>query len=286
MNKNVERLNPLNCVMFACIFKDMESKQAMLELLNSILAEVGKEPVAEILNLTSEYPLIAEGFGLKYGRVDVMVRTLSGRIFDIEVQIAHDAITNRSIFYGARIISDEFKSGTQYDEMPQVRCINILDFMVREDNEELIQPVSMMFEKKPIREATDVFKIYHIQMPVFRKKFKTLEDVKGNPFHTWLYALGTGYQNKEEMEMLAEMSDGLKNFAQKYNVAINDPKLIRLYRMEQDAIRDENSRLAYARKEGLNQGLMTVATGMKTKGYPISEIAEITGLSIKEINTL
>ena len=44
-----ERLNPLSSVMFSCLFKDMESKAAMLELLNSILSEVGEEPVEEIL---------------------------------------------------------------------------------------------------------------------------------------------------------------------------------------------------------------------------------------------
>lgn len=80
-----ERLNPLNCIMFSCLFKDMESKATMLELLNALLSEVGEETVEEILDIKSEYSLIAEGFGSKYGRVDVMVKTFSGRTFDIEV---------------------------------------------------------------------------------------------------------------------------------------------------------------------------------------------------------
>ena len=40
-----ERLNPLNSIMFSCLFKDMESKTAMLELINAVLSEVGEEPV-------------------------------------------------------------------------------------------------------------------------------------------------------------------------------------------------------------------------------------------------
>ena len=107
-----ERLNPLSSVMFSCLFKDMESKAAMLELLNSILSEVGEEPVEEILDIKSEYSLIAEGVGMKFGRIDVMVKTRSGSIFDIEVQIAKDAMTNRAIFYGSRIISSEFNTKT------------------------------------------------------------------------------------------------------------------------------------------------------------------------------
>lgn len=293
-----ERLNPLNSIMFSCLFKDMGSKAAMLELLNAVLSEVGEEPVEEILDIKSEYSLIAEGFGSKYGRVDVMVKVRSGRIFDIEVQIASDAFTNRSLFYGARIISDEFKSGEKYENMPQVRCINLLDFLVREDNDELIQPVSLMFEKEPVREATNVFRIYHIQMPVFRKKYKTLEEVKGNLFYTWLYMLDNGYKDEGEMNMLASMTEGMKNFAQRYNIAINDPRLVKLYQMEQDAIRDEKSRLSFAmseglkeglkkgRNEGLREGTLNAAIGMKAKGYPVNDISEITGLSINEIMAL
>ena len=285
-----ERLNPLSSVMFSCLFKDMESKAAMLELLNAILSEVGEESVEEILDIKSEYSLIAEGIGMKFGRIDVMVRTKSGSIFDIEVQIAKDAMTNRAIFYGVRIISSEFKSGQDYKDMPQVRCINILDFLVREDNNDLIQPVSMMFEKEPVREATDVFKIYHIQMPIFRERFKTLESVKDNKFHTWMYLLANGYKNEEEMNMLAGMSEGLRNFAQKYNVAINDPNLVRLYQLEQDAIRDEKSRMAYAVQHAVQHTRQETnrenAVKMKIKGYPNADIAEITGLSIKEIMAL
>ena len=42
--------------------------------------------------------------------------------------IAKDEMNNRDFFYGARILSDEFKSGQKYSEMPKVRVINILDF--------------------------------------------------------------------------------------------------------------------------------------------------------------
>ncbi len=262
----------------------------MLELLSSILSEVGEEPVEEILDLKSEYSLIAEGIGMKFGRIDVMVRTKSGSIFDIEVQIAKDAMTHRAIFYGSRIISSEFKSGQDYKDMPHVRCINILDFLVRKDNNDLIQPVSMMFDKEPVREATDIFKIYHIQMPIFRERFETLVSVKDNKFHTWLYLLANGYKDEEEMNVLAGMSDGLKIFAQKYNVAINDPNLIRLYRLEQDAIRDEKSRLSFAtqetRREGIQQGLLQAALGMKSIGIEPDNIAKATGLSINEIMAL
>lgn len=280
------RLNPLHAVMFSCLFKDMSAQLAMFELLNAILEEVGEEPIVEILDIKSEYSLIAEGINAKYGRVDVIVRTRSNKIFDIEVQIARDEMNNRDFFYGARILSSEFKSGQKYSDMPKIRIINILDFIVREDNKELVQTVGLDYEKEPRREATDVFKIYHIQMPIFRKEHKTFDSVKGNAFHTWLYLFDKGYKNEEEMKMIAGISEGMKNFAQRYGIAINDPRLVKLYEMEQDSIRDENSRLDFARREGIREGMWKTAKGMKAEGLSFDMISRITGLSINEISSL
>ena len=49
--------------------------------------------------------------------------------------------------------------------------------------------------------------------------------MKGEPFLTWLYLLDEAYKNEEEMKMLAQMSVGMKNFAEQYGIAINDPIL-------------------------------------------------------------
>ena len=289
-NDNVQRLSPLNNLVFASLFQDMESAPAMLELLNAILGAVNEEPVEEILSIRSEYPLIAKSIGSKYGRVDVLVRTESKRVFDIEVQIDRDAMNNRSFFYGGRLMADEFKEGVPYGEMPKLRVINLLDFVMRDDNRELVQPIIFAYEKEPMREATDVFKIFNIQMPVFRKEHKTLDSVKGNTFYTWLYLLDRGYESEAEMETMAAISDGMRTFAQRYNIAINDPDLKALYRMEQDALHEEASRIWSAEIRGEKRGAEAEkrrnAKSMKIKGYPVADIAEITGLSTSEIINL
>ncbi|MBR1437295.1 MAG: hypothetical protein IJ587_02040 [Synergistaceae bacterium] len=119
-------------------------------------------------------------------------------------------------------------------------------------------------------------------MPLFRERFETLASVKDNKFHTWLYLLASGYKDEEEMNVLAEMSEGLKNFAQKYNIAINDPNLVRLYRLELAAIRDEKSRMSFAVREAHRAN----AIKLKVKSYLHADIAEITELSINEIMIL
>ena len=253
--KKIVRLSPLNNLVFSCIFQSAEKAgKAMLEFLNAILIHVGEEPIEEIISMVSEYPLISDSVGQKYGRLDVRVKAKSGRIFDIEVQIEKDFVNERSFFYGGKLVTNEFESGLTYDKMPPVRVINIVDFYIRDNHENVVEPVVMVYENEREKQATDVFKMYHIQMPAFRRDHKTLDSVKDDLFLTWLYMLDKGYESSEEMEELAAMTEGMLNFAKQYNIAINDPLLVRRYQMDQDAKREEAFRMSLAETKGFKRG--------------------------------
>ena len=305
--KEAIRLSPLNNLVFSCIFQSEEKTgPAMLEFLNAVLAHVGEEPIEEIIDMMSEYPLMADRPGQKYGRLDVRVRARSGRLFDIEVQIEKDYVNERSFFYGGRMATAEFESGLTYDKMPPVRVINIVDFYIREDHSHVVEPVVMVYENAPEEEATDVFKMYHIQMPAFRRDHKTLESVKDDLFLEWLYLLDEGYKRKEEMEEMAAMTEGMLNFAKQYNIAINDPLLVRRYQMDQDARREEAFRMSMAAKKGEENGYklgkedgfklgkedgqkiaqLDGARRMKADGMDPKLIARYTGLPESEIINL
>lgn len=301
--KKTVRLSPLNNLVFSCIFQSAEKAgKAMLEFLNAILVHVGEEPIEEIISMVSEYPLISDSVGQKYGRLDVRVKAKSGRIFDIEVQIEKDFVNERSFFYGGKLVMNEFESGLTYDKMPPVRVINIVDFYIRDDHENVVEPVIMVYENDREKQATDVFKMYHIQMPAFRKDYKTLDSVKDDLFLTWLYMLDKGYQSSEEMEELAAMTEGMLNFAKQYNIAINDPLLVRRYQMDQDAKREEAFRMSLAETKGFKRGeekgfkqgkedgkkanQLENARRMKADGLDPKLIAKYTGLPESEIINL
>ena len=128
--------------------------------------------------------------------------------------------------------------------MPEVRVINIVDFYVREDHTHVVEPVVLSYANNPGEVATEKFKMYHIQLPAFRKEHKTLESVKGDTFNSWLYLFDRGYKYPEETEVLSGMSEGLRNFAAQYHYAINDPDLIRHYRMIEDGKRDVATKIS------------------------------------------
>ena len=185
---------------------------------------------------------------------------------------------------------DEFKPGDPYDKMPEVRVINIVDFYVREDHTHVVEPVVLSYANNPGEVAAEKFKIYHIQLPAFRKEHKTLESVKGDTFNSWLYMFDRGYKIPEEMEVLSGMSEGLRNFAAQYHTAIHDPDLIRHYRMIEDGKRDVATQISAAetkaRREGRLEATKENARCMKADGLDVALIAKYTDFSVADIEVL
>ena len=285
------RLSPLHNVVFTCIFQnEQKAGPAMLDFLNAVLKHVGEEPIVEIISMRSEYSLIGERHDDKYSRLDVRVRAESGRLFDIEVQIEKDYMNERGFVYGGRMMLDATKSGMNYDELPEVRVITLADFYIREDRSHLVEPVVLAYKNHPSELATEKFKIYHIQLPAFRKHYKTLDSVKNDDFLSWLYLLDRGYQDEKEMEALSMRTEGMRNFAAQYHMAMNDPDLVRRYRMIEDGLRDVATRISVAEKKaearGEAAGMRATVKKFKQQGVDYALITAATGLTPEEIDRL
>ena len=130
--------------------------------------------------------------------------------------------------------------------------------------------------------------------------------MKEDLFLEWLYQLDEGYKRKEEMEAMAAMTEGMLNFAKQYNIAINDPLLVRRYQMDQDAKREEAFRMSMAVRKGEENGYkhgkedgfklgkedgqkiaqLEGARRMKADGMDPKLIAKYTGLPESEIINL
>ena len=70
-----------------------------------------------------------------------------------------------------------------------------------------------------------------------------------------------------------------------YNIS-GDKETVMLAEMREKAIMDEQSRLNGARKEGKIEGKIEVVKNLKRLGLEIKKIAEVTGLTIDEIEKL
>jgi hypothetical protein len=66
--------------------------------------------------------------------------------------------------------------------------------------------------------------------------------------------LDQAYKNEKEMKMSFEPITDIKEFAIRYNIALDDPDLLRYYRMIEDGKRDIRSQIQSAEKRGWDGG--------------------------------
>ena len=127
-----------------------------------------------------------------------------------------------------------------------------------------------------------------LDLPAFTKDEETCE----TDFERWIYVLKNmeilqrmPFKARksvfEELEKIADISALSKEDQEKYE------HIIKVYRdnlvTEQWAI---EKGLEKGRKEGIEIERLKNARGMKAKGYPLEDIAQITGLSVEEIQKL
>ena len=258
------KYNPLNDSVFNYLFSGKDMNVSMQEFIDSVLTDAGDPLIGQVKEIQTQYDVKKRVFGAHGGRLDVRVEAADGELFDIEVQTYFEpSMNDRAWFYGSSMMSEAFLEGQTYKRVPKVRVINLLDFVLRKNHADLLQPIGLLYRKEP-ETATDAFRIYNIELPKFRSTEPTLDSVKDDPLCRWLYLLDKGYQSDHEMEVLSSMTEGMRNFAQRYQFSLSDPDLRRMYEYELSARRDQASREEYAKETGRAEGMeQGIAQGMK-----------------------
>ena len=270
------KYDPLVDSVFNYLFSGKEMNTAMQEFIDSVLTDAGDPLIGQVKAIQTQYDVKKRVFGAHGGRLDVRVEAANGELFDIEVQTYFEPFMNdRAWFYGSSLMSEEFLEGQRYNRVPKVRVINLLDFVLRVNHKDILQPIGLMYRKEP-EAATDAFRVYNIELPKFRATNPTLESVKDNPLLRWLYLLDEGYKSDHEMEVLGNMTEGMRDFARRYRFSLDDPDLRRMYEYELSAKRDQASREYYAKEEGRAEGRAEGIAEGRAKGIAEERARSIT----------
>jgi len=296
-----DRVMPLSDMAFSRMYRDMGGAPSMKELINAVLVSAGDEPIDEIIRMKSQYSLFTDDSKGKNGRLDVMAKTRGGEIVDTEVQLELKGFSvEREMFYGDKAHWGGLGRGKPYKDAAKTRVISLLNFVLRKESPEIVQPIKLMYTTDPVVAATDAFRIYHVEIPKFTALYRTLEDISGEkerntPLIQWLYILTKGYQNEDEMRILAERNIGMDNFFDIYSRANADPEFVARYKYRMSAERDEASRLADAKEEGHAEGVKegislgeesnakkTAAKLLKT-GMPIKDVADFVEYPLEQV---
>lgn len=296
MNKeNMKEINnflkPSNDLVFKRLFGKIGNERLIKDFLEAIL-DINIEKVI----LGKDTHLIPEKIEEKIGILDVKVTLNDGTKVNVEMQnIDYGNIVKRLTYYSNLLYVEDFEKGKDYNELKKTISIGILNFDYFKDIKEyhtIWRMTEQKFKEKTIKEQ----ELHFIELPKFlRSKIDT-----DRKLDQWL--LFIDYSKKELIKMSEEKNDIIKEANQKYEYLTGDEELKRIAFLRRKYELDYNSGIAYAskkgeiegikkgKKEGIKKGVkqekVKIAKRMLKMKIDLSQIAEITGLSIIEIENL
>ena len=259
----------------------------------------------------------------KFNRVDIKAKEENGEIIIVEVQLTRQLYYLQRMLYGvSKAITEHIDIGDKYDKVKKVYSINILYFDLGKGSDYLYHGKTIFTgvhtgdhlevntkEDNEIRLCVpeDVFPEYYII------RVNEFNDVAITPIEEWLDYLKNnrisdttttpGLREARERLLYLQMTDKERHA---YDAHMDDimvqNDVLDTAKMEGRA-EGRAEGLAEGRAEGLAEGLaegmakghekglaegreaaiLAMARRMKEKGMPLAEIAEMTGLSVAEL---
>lgn len=288
-------INPYTDYGFKYLFGTEPNKDITLAFINALLQ--GKEVIKKLTLLPAEQ--LGDTQEDRRAVFDVYCENERGDKIIIEMQKADQQFfKDRSVYYSSFPIRTQGAKGRWRFGLKAVYTIGILDFVFDEDkdDEEYYHHIVKLMDVNKKEVFYDHLTYIYLEMPKFRKTEDQLETL----FDKWLFALKNLPRLLERPKALqerifakffkaAEVANFTKEEYAKYIRSENNYyDWDSIFRTAETKGREEG--LKRGREEGREEGIknekLDNARRMKHKGYPVSDIAEITGLTAAEIEQL
>ncbi len=299
--QTTRKINRLNDFFFKNLMGDNKRSKLTLRFLNLILDRNGADAFTSVEFLNKEQePLTLDG---KLSILDIKASVDNKTFVDIEVQVARENFfVKRSMYYLSRMYSEQAVRGQNYENLKPVIGINLLDFILFEDALKWHNRAKFVLTEtgKPL---TDCITLHFLELP--KLKYSDVKVVKR--LEAWgAYFAGAP---EEELEVLYMNEPLLKDALSYEKVFTNNDDMYRKYQQREDAIRDEQTKIAMGEQRGIAIGeqrgiaigeqrqkqrdkqrriadTKALAKKMLNNGMDINDIVEYTNLSMAEIESL
>ena len=254
MVKRFEDLTLQDDFMFC---KVMQNPDLCKRLIEMILSDtIGKITYISIQHNINTYEQA------KSVRFDVLVQTEDGKFYDVEMQVSNEKnIPKRMRFYQAAIDISFLDKGNFYNNLNESFIIFICTFDAIGKNKPIYTFENLCIEDKntPLQDGSRKVII----------NADAFNNAKNKALKGFLEYLKTGKTKSEFTRRIEEVIQTIKENEQ----ARQEYRLMSTFEMD-------------ARYKGFSEGVKQTAKLMKKRGYPISEILLMTGLSESEIEKL
>lgn len=210
----------------------------------------------------------------KQGILDVLVELNNNTKINIEMQVAfYSNWDRRTLFYLAKMYTDDMRVGEKYGSLKRSIHISVLDFDLTEDEE--YHKVYRLRDEAG-HEFSDVFEVHIIEL---RKK------LKGNTrIDDWIRLFNA--ESEEDLDMIQTRNAGIVEAIKEVKLMSLSKRMRLLYEARMKARRDRRAREEYVRQEGRQVGLqegfsagkedayLELIRRKREKGQSIEQIAE------------
>ena len=222
----------------------------------------------------------------KQGILDVRILMNNLVEIDIEIQVAEfPRWADHSLFYVAKMYTEQIKKGQPYDVLKKCVSISILDFTLFHDSDEFYSCFHILEDTRHTL-YTDKIEFHVVELS------KLPEELKEDSNDILLWAKFINAEQKEEFTMLASKNKYIQSAYEQLQIISQDDKKRMEYEAREKAIRDYNYLISSAEKkgrleghqEGKLDGKLEVAAELYHKGWKIPDISNLIGISVEVLN--
>ncbi|EMB31015.1 hypothetical protein HMPREF9727_00700 [Treponema denticola MYR-T] len=270
---------------FKRVFGVEENKDVLQDLLECIL-DIPPENIAGLELLDKE--LHKDSISDKTGVLDVKLRLKNNTIIDIEIQNRWNSeFVQRTIFYWAKMYTENLKTSEVYTKLPKCITINIVGESFNLNS--LIHSEYNVVEKHINDRLSDELEIHFLNLAKVKEHQENIElDEKKKKLYNWLKFIET--DDEEVRNMLAQESPMMTKANATINIMEMSPKEKWLYENRMKYEHDKASWKHVGYQEGIDKGAhqakLETAKNLLAMNFSIENIAQATGLSLEEIKKL
>ena len=272
---NERYINPYTDFGFKKLFGTELNKDLLISFLNALFD--GKQVIADVRYMNSEH--LGTYSGERRAIFDVYCENEQGEKFIVEMQnVYQQFFKDRSVFYSTFPIREQASQGDWNFELKSVYTIGILNFVFPEDeySEDCLFHEVKLMDTDDKHIFFDKLTFMYLEMPKFNKTEGELVTM----LDKWLFVLRNLSRLMERPAALQERI--FTRLFELAEIAKFSPEDQRQYEDSIKAYRDINNAINTAKADVKTE----LACKMKSKGYAIEEIAEITGLTPDQIEAL
>lgn len=284
------RINPRIDFAFKKIFASEENKDLLISLVNAILPEAD-----QVADLTVLNPYTIQNFLKdKLSVLDIKAKDKNGTCFNIEMQVTDQlSYQKRALYLWSKVYSGQLGEGGHYGDLKKTIGIHILNFNMM-DELDFHNTYAVLNLKSKKRQFEDL-QLHTIELEKFDKSYPELKTALDRWITFFLKAVDLDSKMlPKELEADVTISKAVKvietiNFDEQERMIYEGQKV---WMMDEAAALEK--KYLIGKEEGILEGKiegelaksLEIAKVLKTKGFSLEQITEITRLPLDDIQRL